>query len=87
MIRNRAGLANTTAATHDDLIAEVMKQRRLELFSEWGHRWIDLIRTGTANSVLQPIKPQWKATSVLYPLPQYELINNHKLTQNEGYPK
>jgi hypothetical protein len=86
-IRNRAGLLNTTASTEEGMLDEILLQRRLELFSEWGHRWIDLTRTGKATAILDPIKPQWKETSVLYPLPRYELINNHELTQNEGYPK
>ena len=85
MIRNRAGIGNTTALTADDLMAEILDQRRWELFTEWGHRWFDLKRTDTATSVLQPIKPFWNAYDTLYPLPQYDLENNHNLTQNEGY--
>jgi starch-binding outer membrane protein, SusD/RagB family len=84
-IRNRAGLANTVATSADDLMADVMVQRHFEFFAEWGHRWFDLKRTGQTTAVLQPIKPFWKSTSILYPLPQYELVNNHGLLQNDGY--
>lgn len=84
-IRGRSGLPNTTAITDEELIMDVMNQRRFEFFAEWGHRWLDLKRTNLATQVLQPLKPFWKNSSVLYPIPQYELVNNHNLKQNEGY--
>lgn len=84
-IRTRAGLPNSTAATNDELMTEILEQRKLELFSEWGHRWFDLKRTGKATEVLAPIKPFWNAYDTLYPIPKYDLINNHNLTQNNGY--
>jgi hypothetical protein len=84
-IRNRAGLSNTTAMTSDAIMMEIMAQRQFELFTEWGHRWLDLKRTNQATSVLQTFKPFFQSTSVLYPLPQYELANNHNLSQNPGY--
>jgi len=57
----------------------------LELFAEWGHRWLDLKRTNTANAVLGAEKPTWKPTDVLFPIPQTERTNNPNLTQNPGY--
>jgi hypothetical protein len=84
-ILKRAGLPNTSAPTADALMAEVMRQRKLELFAEWGHRWFDLNRTNQTSVILQPLKPLWKSTSVFFPIPQYELINNHNLFQNDGY--
>lgn len=62
------------------------KERRLELFSEWGHRWFDLKRTGRANTLLEPLKsPNWKDTDQFYPIPSSELVNNGNLKQNPGY--
>jgi hypothetical protein len=70
----------------DAALEAVEKERRLELFAEWGHRWLDLKRTGRANTVLAPLKvPNWRPTDVLYPIPATELLNNPNLSPNEGY--
>lgn len=85
-IRNRAGLANTSAATQDEILQAIIKERRVELFSEQGQRWFDLKRSGQANAVLAPIKPGWKPTDLLWPLPESELLlNGNMLPQNPGY--
>ena len=51
LIRNRAGLADTTAATQTDLRTAIRKERRLELALEHD-RWFDLVRTGQAQSAM-----------------------------------
>lgn len=85
-IRNRAGLSNTTASTETELLEAVAKERRFELFTEQGHRWFDLKRTGKAIEILAPIKPSWEDTQMLLPLPQSELLlNENLLPQNPGY--
>jgi len=63
----------------------VEQERRAELFSEWGHRWFDLKRTGRADAVLALLKHKWRSASVLYPIPSTESSRNHNLTQNDGY--
>ncbi|POY37927.1 RagB/SusD family nutrient uptake outer membrane protein [Solitalea longa] len=85
-IRNLAGLGNSNAVTTADIIAEVLQQRRLEFFTEYGNRFFDLKRTGELDAVLAPIKPQWKSTDRLLPLPESELLLNPNLEpQNAGY--
>lgn len=86
-IRTRAGLANTTATTQTALLAAVAQERKVELFGEYGHRWLDLLRTGQANTVLSVMKPNtWDATrSVLFPIPDVQRQQNTALTQNPGY--
>jgi hypothetical protein len=86
-IRVRAGLGASTASDQSSLLAAIEQERRVELFTEWGHRWFDLKRTGKADAVLTPLKPQWKPTAVLYPLPESELTINAALKghQNPGY--
>ncbi len=84
-IRNRAGLGNTTASNESTVLDAIMHERRVELFSEWGHRWFDLVRTGRANTVLGSIKPDWTPEDMLRPIPQSELNLNPFLTQNLGY--
>jgi hypothetical protein len=84
-IRSRAGLGATPAATKDALLAAVERERRVELFAEWGHRWFDLKRTGRTDAVLAPLKSGWQPTDALFPVPQAEILRNPALTQNPGY--
>lgn len=85
-IRTRAGLPNTTAATLNDLLETILQERQVELFTEQGHRWFDLKRTGKAAEVLAPIKPGWQDTDILFPIPESEiLLNPNLLPQNDGY--
>jgi hypothetical protein len=87
LIRTRAGLANTTASTQTTLLAAIAQERKVELFGEYGHRWLDLLRTGQANTVLSAMKPTtWNATrSILFPIPDLQRQQNPALTQNPGY--
>lgn len=63
----------------------VLKERRLELFSEWGHRFFDLKRTRQLDPVLGSLKNTWKSTSEALPIPQTEITYNSNLIQNNGY--
>lgn len=84
-IRTRTGVANIQASEIPEFIDLLMEERHLELFAEWGHRWLDLKRTGRANTVLSSLKPDWQETDVLYPIPQQEIQTNPNLSQNPGY--
>ena len=85
-IRRRAGLTDTAADTQTELLDAIAKERRFELFTEQGHRWLDLKRTVKAAAVLSPIKKGWKDTQMILPLPQSELLlNQNLLPQNPGY--
>jgi starch-binding outer membrane protein, SusD/RagB family len=86
-IRTRAGLANTTATTKETLLLAIEQERRVEFFNEWGHRWLDLKRTGRAEAILASLKPQLSATALLFPIPESEINNNLGLqnAQNPGY--
>lgn len=86
-IRHRAGLLPTTATTQAGLLDAILKERKIELIAEGGHRWMDLKRLGKADEVLAPIKgASWQPTDVLFPLPEREMIDNPKLRpQNKGY--
>ncbi len=85
-IRNRASLAPITSLNQNDVLNAILQERRIEFFSEQGHRFFDLKRTGRASSVLPPIKPNWQSTDILFPIPESELIlNPNLLPQNEGY--
>lgn len=86
-IRVRAGLSEMDVLTQDNLIEEIQLERQRELFSEWGHRWLDIKRTQKVNSILEGIKTDWQETDALYPIPEQELLNNPALknAQNPGY--
>jgi hypothetical protein len=85
MVRNLAGLPNTTASTDTEIIAAVQEERRFELFTEHGHRFFDLKRNGSLNTVLPILKLGWNSTDVHWPIPETELLANPNLTQNPGY--
>ena len=88
-IRLRAGLKPIAEinpeTTSEELLDLILLERRRELFGEWGHRWLDLKRTGRAKVNLPPLKPLWEDTDVFYPIPEDELRKNLNLTQNPGY--
>ena len=88
-IRTRAGLAPTTATTQADLLTAIYNERQVELFTEFGHRWFDLKRTGRIDAVMTVVDPLkggvWSPYKQLIPIPQSELILNSHLTQNQGY--
>jgi hypothetical protein len=85
-IRGRAGLNDTKAANTADLLEAILKERRIELFSEGGHRWFDLKRMGKANAVLGLVKPNWNPEDILLPIPESEILVNPNLKpQNPGY--
>lgn len=84
-IRNRAGLMDSGAVSSEGILQAIYKERRVELFAEWGHRWYDLKRTNLADQVLSNVKPQWRPTAKLYPIPTNEIDHNSNISQNEGY--
>jgi hypothetical protein len=88
-IRDRAGIEQITdtnaGISKNDLLDEIMKERRREFFAEWGHRWFDLKRTNMATDVLGSGDPYWEPTDVLYPIPEEERRKNTNLSQNPGY--
>jgi hypothetical protein len=85
MVRARAGLGPTLAGDVPGLVAAILHERQVELVAEWGHRWLDLKRTGMADQVLGNEKPGWVGTDTLYPIPAGELTANPRLVQNPGY--
>lgn len=85
LVRNRAGLMNTSATTQTSLLQAIEQERRVELFTEWGFRFYDLKRTGKINAVMLLRKTNWRMEAALLPIPSYEVLNNPFLLQNPGY--
>ncbi|MBI6116837.1 RagB/SusD family nutrient uptake outer membrane protein [Salegentibacter maritimus] len=89
VLRVRAGLpilsANNEELSKEELLDTILEERRKELFTEWGHRWLDLKRTNKADYFLPPSSEDWENTDIYYPIPAQELMKNPNLTQNPGY--
>jgi starch-binding outer membrane protein, SusD/RagB family len=92
VIRHRAGLSAYNSLINGSLLTAILHERQVELFTEWGNRWFDLIRTGTINTVMgspenvcQAKGGVWNSTSELFPIPQSEILDDPNLTQNAGY--
>jgi starch-binding outer membrane protein, SusD/RagB family len=68
-----------------------MHERQVELFTEWGHRWLDLQRTGKLNDIMSVVALQkggsWEPYKALLPIPYDEFKWNPSLRghQNPGY--
>lgn len=88
-IRDRAGLDPTLANSQTELLNAILKERRLELFSEWGHRWFDLKRTNNLDDVMSAAAPlkggTWAPYKAIMPIPPTDIIANPNLKQNPGY--
>lgn len=85
-IRNRAGIVNLLTSSVDGLLEEILLERQRELFTEFGHRWFDLKRSGNGDTTLSPIKIGWNSTDLVLPIPESELVLNPNLNpQNNGY--
>jgi hypothetical protein len=90
VIRHRAGLSDYSGPMDmSSLLLAIMHERQVELFTEWGHRWLDLKRSGNANSVMQQVTPMkggtWSVDWALYPIPLYDIVQDQNLVQNSGY--
>lgn len=89
VIRDRAGLPllvdTNPGIDGDALMDAILEERRIELHTEWGHRWLDLKRNDRVNEVMESLKEDWEPTDVLYPVPGDERAKNPNLSQNDGY--
>jgi hypothetical protein len=91
VIRTRAGLPTTNANDQPSLLNAILKERQTELFTELGHRWLDLKRTGKVDEVMTIVTPLkgnptgWKSWQQLYPIPFNDIQLNPNLVQNGGY--
>lgn len=85
-VRNRAGLANTTAVSQADVRTAIWKERRLELAFEHD-RWFDLVRTGQAQAAMSANgKTFVVGKHEVFPLPSSFMLEAGGLSaQNPGY--
>lgn len=90
-IRTRAGLPDTKATDKASLVNAVLNERQVEFFTEWGHRWLDVKRTGNVDAVMNVVTPlkangrPWQSYQQWYPLLYTDIQMNPRLNQNTGY--
>ncbi|MBS1565482.1 MAG: RagB/SusD family nutrient uptake outer membrane protein, partial [Bacteroidetes bacterium] len=88
-VRSRAGLPASAAATQAAVLTAILKERRVELFMEPGHRFFDLRRTGTLDATMTTIAPlkggSWSSFKAWWPIPLTDIQNDTHLTQTPGY--
>lgn len=91
VIRSRAGLSDTIITAKEEMLNAILHERRKELFTEWGHRWLDLKRMGKIDEVMQAYAPvkgaAWESYKSLFPIAQTQIDLNPAMKgqQNPGY--
>jgi len=89
MIRHRAGLPDVAGNDLPTMLQQIQHERQVELFTELGHRWFDLARTASLDSVMTVVSAtkgsSWSAYRNIFPVPQTEIQNDINLHQNPGY--
>lgn len=84
-IRNRAGLQSLNISNINDAIRDILKERRIEFFCEFGHRFYDLKRRNRLNEITYT-KSTWKSHLQYWPIPEVEMnLNPNLKPQNDGY--
>lgn len=88
-LRRRAGIGYAVAMNRETLLKAIEQERRVELFTEWGHRWLDLKRYDKAREVMAAAALEkgaaWMDYKQLFPIPHGDILLNPNLVQNEGY--
>jgi hypothetical protein len=88
-VRARAGLGASAAVTQADVLGAVLHERRVELFTEVGHRWFDLRRTGNVDAVMSVMAPlkggSWSSFKAWWPIPLTDIQNDTRLVQTPGF--
>lgn len=78
-----------TTLTQVQLRPVILNERRIELFTEWGHRWFDLKRTGNIDAKMIEAETykggQWEPYKALFPIPVSDILLNPAIKQNLGY--
>ncbi len=86
VFKESRGLQHVYSEMEEVLMAEIEQQRRLEFFTESGHRFYDLKRWNRLHQKMPQLKQNWTTRFELLPIPQTELLlNPNLLPQNAGY--
>jgi hypothetical protein len=87
-VRARAGLPASAAVTQTEIVNAILKERRVELFTE-GHRFFDLRRTKNLDALMTKVSPlkggSWDSFKQWWPIPLSDVQSNKSLLQTPGY--
>jgi len=79
----------STNLSLEQALVAVFHERQTELFAEWGHRWLDIKRTGMVDEIMKEVTPTkggiWNSNWAYYPIPLADVQRNPNLKQNPGY--
>ena len=85
-IRKRAGLS---VSSRQNLLEAILQERRVELFTEMGHRYYDLKRTKQLDAVMKETalskQSTWDSYMSNWPIPTVEIFQNPNIKPNPGY--
>jgi len=88
-IRTRANLPAATSPDQATTLAAIAHERRVELFLEQGHRFLDLRRTGALDPLMTVVAPAkggvWTSYNKWWPIPVADVQNDKNLIQTPGY--
>ncbi|WP_114748666.1 RagB/SusD family nutrient uptake outer membrane protein [Pleomorphovibrio marinus] len=84
MVRNRAGLENTTASSQTDMREAIFRERRVELAFE-NKRWFDLTRTDRYMEVITDFGQRARNDPMRYYYPSGATFRNHAFSNITKY--
>lgn len=86
-VRNRAGVGNSSASSQTEVRDAILKERRVELAFE-NKRWLDLVRSSTAEQVMTAYGERVKANPQAYYFPEGIMVAPASYTNiNVIFPK
>lgn len=92
IIHQRMGatkLQPIATTSKSELLKAILHERQVELFTEGCHRWFDLKRTNSADTIMPFITKLkggvWSNIAKLYPIALAERLNDPNIGQNPGY--
>lgn len=88
-VRTRAWLPKVVNVGKDKILDTILHERQVELFTEFGNRFIDLKRYNKIDQVMSDVCIEkgtvWKPHYAFFPLSASELQANPNITQTPGY--
>ncbi|MBO9633404.1 MAG: RagB/SusD family nutrient uptake outer membrane protein [Chitinophagaceae bacterium] len=88
-VRRRAGLQDLGSLAIPALLNALLQERSVEMFTEFGARFLDLKRLGVINSVMPSVCAakgvKWETWKSLFPIKIQDVQRNPNMKQNEGY--
>lgn len=86
IFKESRGMVHEYSNNETVLMDDIEAQRKLEFFTEFGHRFYDLKRWDKLHTLMPLVKANWNVRYEHLPIPQTELqLNPNLLPQNVGY--